>query len=169
MMTTDLRSCQSDEVEAHISVLHAESVSMHVPTRFCLIQILISMTNRSSNIVFKFSRWQHTWARARNHSIFRFPDHHFRYLSNTCSLRLFAFTSTSYFHPTKLRRMVLPVQPSFSIPLSSAQLEEINDNLSNLEPQDILAWGLHNLPGLFQSTGTYAVLYFASTIERRSR
>jgi len=48
--------------------------------------------------------------------------------------------------------MVLPVQPSFSLPLASEQLEQVNDYLSKLEPQEILDWGLLYLPRLFQST-----------------
>lgn len=48
--------------------------------------------------------------------------------------------------------MVLPVQSTLSLPLSSDQLAEINAYLSGLEPQAILAWGISHLPNLYQST-----------------
>ena len=86
-----------------------------------------------------------------------------RLLISTSSARyLFSPSFLRYifsFIPSKLLRMVLPIQPSISLPISSAQLEEINNYLSTLEPQEILDWGLLHLPQLFQSTGmpSYAV------------
>jgi len=58
--------------------------------------------------------------------------------------------------------MVLPVQPTLSLPLSSEQLEQVNDYLSKLEPQEILDWGLLYLPQLFQSTA-FGLTGLAST------
>jgi len=39
-----------------------------------------------------------------------------------------------------------------SLPLSDAQLSEINAHLSTLGPQEVLAWGIEHLPNLYQST-----------------
>ncbi|KAJ8596706.1 Phosphoadenosine phosphosulfate reductase thioredoxin [Rhizopogon salebrosus TDB-379] len=38
------------------------------------------------------------------------------------------------------------------LPLSSGQLKAINGHLSELSPQDILAWGIAHLPALYQTT-----------------
>lgn len=38
------------------------------------------------------------------------------------------------------------------LPLSPAELTRINGHLSSLPPQQILQWGLANLPGLYQTT-----------------
>jgi len=41
---------------------------------------------------------------------------------------------------------------AIEIPLKESQLDEINAHLSTLEPQQILAWAVDNLPALYQTT-----------------
>jgi len=41
---------------------------------------------------------------------------------------------------------------AFSLPLSKQQLDEINQHLSSLTPQQILLWAIDHLPVLYQST-----------------
>ncbi|KAF8592731.1 phosphoadenylyl-sulfate reductase [Ramaria rubella] len=53
--------------------------------------------------------------------------------------------------------MPVPVPSSSSpqplrLPLAAAELDRINAHLSSLTPQQILQWGLENLPGLYQTT-----------------
>jgi len=44
------------------------------------------------------------------------------------------------------------MHPTLSYPITSTVLTEVNAHLSNLEPIDVLAWGVENLPNLYQST-----------------
>ncbi|KIJ37442.1 hypothetical protein M422DRAFT_178036, partial [Sphaerobolus stellatus SS14] len=44
------------------------------------------------------------------------------------------------------------LSPSFELPFSEDALQNVNEYLSTLSPQDILQWGLTHLPNLFQTT-----------------
>ncbi|KAF8328610.1 Phosphoadenosine phosphosulfate reductase family-domain-containing protein [Cantharellus anzutake] len=55
-----------------------------------------------------------------------------------------AFTSESSSPATEIVQLPPVYTPD--------ELEEINSHLETLSPQEILQWGVHNLPGLYQST-----------------
>jgi 3'-phosphoadenosine 5'-phosphosulfate sulfotransferase (PAPS reductase)/FAD synthetase len=48
--------------------------------------------------------------------------------------------------------MTLDLPKPLSLPLSQEDLDKINAHLKQLQPQEILAWGVEYLPGLYQTT-----------------
>lgn len=81
-----------------------------------------------------------------------------RLCSNTCSFILFQMASsgsTSAFDDVS-QLPSLPISPSpppaLKFPLSSDELASVNAHLKTLTPQEIIAWGISNLPDLAQTT-----------------